>query len=94
MRELLLVSSHIVCAFISVMLATKFFRHGRPSTGVFWFVWAIALVGSFVGGWAGAWVFAHGGITQYSIINAIPSILVAWTLAATFLWLRRLPDNW
>lgn len=89
MRELILIFSYIVCAFVPVIILKK--SRGR----IFWITWLISLIGAFAGGVLGslAAVRSMGAGTGF-LTSILPGFAGAWLFSFIFIKLRNLPDNW
>ena len=92
MRELILIFSYIVCAFIPVLFFRKF-RSGF-TLALFWTTWFVSLTGAFAGGLFGTMIFAHYGIFPGFTGSIIPGLAGAWFVSVLFIRLKEMPGNW
>ncbi len=92
MRELVLVFTYFVCAFISVMILKS--AKYKFSRRLFWVSWVASLIGAFFGGVFGS-IFLHRIGMEFSLIaGAFLSFAGAWLFLGIFLILRAIPDRW
>ena len=92
MRELILISSYITCAFIPVLVIRRL-RDGF-TLRLFWTTWFVSLTGAFSGGFFGTMLMARAGINIGFIGSIVPGLIGAWLFSSLFIRLREMPGNW
>ncbi len=92
MRELVLVLTYFVCAFITVMILKS--AKYNFSRRLFWASWVTSLIGAFFGGVFGSIFFHRIGMEFSLITGALPAFAGAWLFIGVFLFLRAIPDRW
>ena len=92
MRELILIFSYIISAFIPALFFKKS-RYGF-TLGLFWATWLIGLTGAFAGGMFGSMLFAHFGFFPGFSGSILPGLAGAWFVSILFIRLKEMPGNW
>ena len=92
MKELILIFSYIVCAFIPVFIYRKI--RSNFSIGMFWATWFFSITGAFSGGLFGTAAFAHAGLFWGFPGSILSGLLGAWLISSLFIRLKEIPGNW
>ncbi len=92
MRELILIFSYIVCAFLPPLVYRRLRRAG--SLRIFWMSWLISLTGAFTGGVFGAMLIARFGWDLGFLGDLASALIGATALTMLYMTLRELPENW
>ena len=92
MKELILIFSYIICAFIPLLMSRRI-RTGF-TVGQFWGAWFVTLIGAFTGAFVGTLLLSRTGIDFGFYASIIPALLGSWGFCALYLTLREMPGNW
>lgn len=92
MRELILIFSYIVCAFLPPLVYRRLRR--SSSLRLFWVSWVVSLTGAFIGGLFGAMLIARIGWDLGFAGDLASALIGATALTMLYMTLRELPGNW
>ena len=92
MRELILIISYIICAFIPLLMSRRI-RTGF-TIGQFWGAWFISLIGAFAGALVGTLLLTRSGIDFGFYASILPALLGSWGFCTLYMLLRGMPGNW